>query len=76
MDRQWYIDAGELILQDTNSYTQVASVNVRVLRNELIEIFVKAKEITLLDPHLDLYSDEILQNGSRNLLKPPHQVLF
>ena len=61
MDRKWYIDAGELILQDTNSYTQIASVNVRVLRNELIEIFVKAKEITLADPHLDLYSNEILQ---------------
>ena len=47
MDRQWYIDAGELILKDESTYKAIDSFNITAIRNELIFLLATSNHIQL-----------------------------
>ena len=49
MDRSWYIEAGELILKDTSTYTAIESFSINSIRNELIFILATSNHLTLKD---------------------------
>ena len=45
MDRQWYIEAGELTLKDTSTYQVLESFNITAIRNELIFLLATSNHI-------------------------------
>ena len=45
MDRKWYIDAGELLLSDTASYTRIESFDINSTRNELLFILASSGQL-------------------------------
>ena len=47
MDKQWYIDAGELILKDESTYRAIDSFNITTIRNELIFLLATSNHIQL-----------------------------
>ena len=59
MDRKWYIEAGELILKDTSTYTTLESFSINSIRNELIFILASFNHLKLKDtsPTSFMYTD-------------------
>ena len=49
MDRAWYIQAGELLLQDTSTYRPVPSYDINGIRNELLQILATSGDIIFRD---------------------------
>ena len=49
MDRQWYIEAGELILNDSSTYRTLSSFDINAIRNELIFILAASNHVQLKD---------------------------
>ena len=45
MDRAWYIQAGELLLQDTSTFRPVAGYDLNNIRNELLQILATTGDI-------------------------------
>ena len=72
MDRSWYIEAGELILKDTSTYTAIESFSINSIRNELIFILATSNHLTLKDttPIDFMYRD--WKNDSMQTLKAKH----
>ena len=49
MDRTWYIQAGELILQDSKTYRLVDRFDINGIRNELLQILATTGDIIFKD---------------------------
>jgi hypothetical protein len=53
MDRQWYISAGELILQDKTTYKAIQSFDINSIHNELVLILAKFGHVKFIDQTTD-----------------------
>jgi hypothetical protein len=69
MDRQWYIEAGELILKDNTTYRSIESFDINSIRNELIFILATSNQVRFKDttPINFMYKD--WRNESLKILK-------
>ena len=54
MDHQWYISAGELILQDKTTYRTIKSFDINSIRNELIVILAKFGHVKFKNKTTDM----------------------
>ena len=72
MDRQWYIEAGELTLKDTSTYQVLESFNITAIRNELIFLLATSNHIQLKNVSPTEFMYTTWKNEPMSVLKQQH----